>query len=274
MLEVHCAQVAVFQKVFVVNLACCSLVELLYQFCHLSICDFHLSLRETLDEGIIRHEAILSWVLLSQHFLETLNVIWGNLLTQVLKSCVLDFGLSEDLINSLENLRWDSAVSNNSGLQRLLGLGYDPVMGEAIFRSKTCLVVFDKALLYEILALFTYRLKCRMVEVEYALDNILNDLWLCSPWERNLSWKHYIEDHTHAPDVDFHIILLKENLRGNVVRRTWHCVHCCLLWKVLWKTKINHLDACHIILFVKHKIFRLDISMGNLFAVNVVQRRK
>jgi hypothetical protein len=53
MLQVHCAQVAEFQKVFVVNLACLSLIKLLYQFLNLSVRYFHLGLRETLNEGVI-----------------------------------------------------------------------------------------------------------------------------------------------------------------------------------------------------------------------------
>ena len=93
-------------------------------------------------------------------------------------------------------------------------------MSKAIFGSKTCRVVLDKALLYEVLALFTHSLECLVVEVELAFDNILNDLWLSTPWERNLSRQHNIEHNTHAPDVDFHIVLLKENLWGDVVRRS------------------------------------------------------
>ena len=93
-------------------------------------------------------------------------------------------------------------------------------MSKAIFGSKTCLVVLDKALLYEVFALFTDGLECLMVEVELTLDNILNNLWLSTPWEWNFSRQHNIEHNTHAPDVDFHIVLLKENLWGDVIRRT------------------------------------------------------
>jgi hypothetical protein len=93
-------------------------------------------------------------------------------------------------------------------------------MSKAIFGSKTCLVVLDKALLYEVLALFTHSLECLVVEMELAFDNILNDLWLSTPWERNLSRQHDIKHNTHAPDVNFHIVLLKENLWGDVVRRS------------------------------------------------------
>jgi len=158
--------------------------------------------------------------LLSQHFLETFNVVRSNLLTQVLKRCVLDFRLGENLIDSLDNRGLYSAVSDNSSLQRLLGLGDDPVMSKAIFGSKTCLVVLDKALLDEVLAFFTHGLECLMVEVELALDNILDDLRLSTPWERNFSRQHNIEHNTHAPDVDFHIVFLKENLWSDVVGRT------------------------------------------------------
>ena len=147
-------------------------------------------------------------------------------------------------------------------------------MRKAVLGSESVLVIFDQAILDQVLALLAHRLECWVIEVELALDNILDDLWFRAARERNLSGQHDVKDYSHAPNVDFHVIFLKEDLWRNVIWRARHGVHCVLLGEVLGQPKVYHLNASHIILLVKHEIFWLDISMGDLLAVQVVERRE
>jgi hypothetical protein len=103
MLQVHCTQVAVFQKVSIVYFACLGLIKLLNQFLNLSVRNFHLCLRQTPDECLIRQETSLFFVRLRQQFLEAFDVVGGHLLAEVLQSSVLDLGLNQDFVDSLED---------------------------------------------------------------------------------------------------------------------------------------------------------------------------
>jgi hypothetical protein len=147
-------------------------------------------------------------------------------------------------------------------------------MREAVLGREAVLVVLDQAILYQVLALLAHRLEGWMVEVELALNHILDDLWFRAAREWNLSGQHDIKYNSHAPNINFHIVLLEEYLWSNVIWRARHRMHRVLLREVLGQPEIYHLNACHIILLVKHEVLWLDISMRNLLAVQVVKRRE
>ena len=83
----------------------------------------------------------------------------------------------------------------------------------------TIFIVFDQAIAYKVLALFTNSLKSCMIKVELALDYILNDLRLRAPWEWHLTREHDVENDSHAPDVDLHVVLLEEYFWSDVIWR-------------------------------------------------------
>ena len=144
-------------------------------------------------------------------------------------------------------------------------------MLEAVLGSKPIGMVLDQAFLDEIFALVWDILESLMVKVEFTLYDVLNNLRLRAPWERNFSREHNVQNYSHWPNIYFHVIFLEKYLWSNVVRWSTHCVHGGLLRKIFGKPEINHFNACQIPLFVKHEILRLDVSMRDLFRVEIIQ---
>ena len=57
-----------------------------------------------------------------------------------------------------------------------------------------------------------------MVEMEITFDDIADDFELRVSWEWHLARKHDVEDDSQGPDINFRVVVLKEDLRCNVVR--------------------------------------------------------
>ena len=56
-----------------------------------------------------------------------------------------------------------------------------------------------------------------VVEVKITLNHIADDFELGVTRERHLTREHDVKNDAHRPDVNFLVVLLKENFRGNVV---------------------------------------------------------
>jgi hypothetical protein len=133
------------------------------------------------------------------------------------------------------------------------------------------LTVLDQAVVDQVFALLGDVFKGRVVEVEGALDDVVDDLRLGAAWEWHLAAQHNVQYDTHRPDVNLLGVFLQENLWRDVVRRATHGRHGLLLREIFAETEINHLDASEVVGLVEHEVLRLDVSMRNVFAVKVVQ---
>lgn len=137
--------------------------------------------------------------------------------------------------------------------------------------SNSLFEVLNQALFNQIFALIWYIIEGFMVKVELSLDDISYDFGLCPSREWYFTWKHDVQNYSHGPDIDFGIVLLEEDFGSNIVRRATHCVHGSALGIILRKTKIYHLDARKIILFVEHEVLRFDVSMWYLLTMQILQ---
>ena len=57
-----------------------------------------------------------------------------------------------------------------------------------------------------------------MIEMEVTFDNIANDFELRVSREWYFARKHNIKDDSQRPDIDFRVVVLKENFGCDVVR--------------------------------------------------------
>lgn len=113
-----------------------------------------------------------------------------------------------------------------------------------------------------------------MIKMKFSLHYILNDFRLSSSWKGHFSGEHYVKNNTHRPNVNFLIIMLKKNFGCNVIRGTTHCYHVSEPTEILRQSKINHFNACQVILLVKHEVFWFDISVRNLSLMQILECRK
>jgi hypothetical protein len=54
--------------------------------------------------------------------------------------------------------------------------------------------------------------------MEIALDDISDDFQLWVSGKGHFAREHNVKDHTKGPNVNLGVVVLKEHLRGNVVR--------------------------------------------------------
>lgn len=129
--------------------------------------------------------------------------------------------------------------------------------------------ILDQTPSNKVFTLVRHILKCWMIKMELSFYHIFNDLLFASTWEWHFSWEHDILNNTHWPNINLGIVFLQEYLWSNIVWRATHCMHCLVLWKVLGKTKINHFNACKVVLSIKHKILWFDIPMRDVSGMKI-----
>ena len=188
-----------------------------------------------------------------QSTVQILDIPWVNFLTEVHENGMSDFALLMYLLNSLDNLSSLRNTTDLPGIHNLIIWAVsllNPRMVQTLCRCDPLVIILDKASHDKILATFTYVIERGMLEMIFSFDDIVNNLWLGSSRERNLSWKHDVEDDAHRPNINWRVVGLKEDLWCNVVWRTTHRVHrfICVL-QLFWKAKIYHFNGLKIICF-------------------------
>jgi hypothetical protein len=131
--------------------------------------------------------------------------------------------------------------------------------------------VLDEALPDQILTFFGDLLESLVVEVELALDDVLDDFPLVSAREGDLAREHDVEDDAHGPNVDLLVVPLQEDFRCDVVGGATHGGHGLVIGKVLGESEVDHFDASEVVLLVDHEVLRLDVSVGDLVVVQVLE---
>lgn len=77
--------------------------------------------------------------------------------------------------------------------------------------------VLDKTLADEVFAFLRDVLEGIIVEMVLSLDDVIYYLRLSASWEWYFTRKHYVEHHSHGPNVDFAVVVLQEDLWGHVI---------------------------------------------------------
>jgi hypothetical protein len=72
--------------------------------------------------------------------------------------------------------------------------------------------------LKELLGLFGMLRERFVLEVEFTLNDVSNNLKLGVTREWNFATEHDVEHYAHRPNVNFLVVVLKENLWCNVIR--------------------------------------------------------
>ena len=58
-----------------------------------------------------------------------------------------------------------------------------------------------------------------MIKMELTFYDVINYLWLSLSRKWHFAREHDVQDNAHRPNVNFRVVILKENFRRHVVRR-------------------------------------------------------
>lgn len=90
MVDVHLTQVAVLEEFEVIYISSLSSIELCHEGLDLSLGNFHVRFGQAFDEGIACDETGTLSVLLFKDLLKAIEISWGDLLSEILESGILD----------------------------------------------------------------------------------------------------------------------------------------------------------------------------------------
>lgn len=84
--------------------------------------------------------------------------------------------------------------------------------------SEALLHVLNDQTLEELLGFFRMLRERLVLEVEFTLNDVSNNLELGVTRERNFAAQHDVEHHAHGPNINLLVVVLQENLWCDVVR--------------------------------------------------------
>lgn len=170
----------------------------------------------------------------------------------------------------LINIRFDVADHFRVQLDEivlLVALALNPRMVEGLLAGKPNVRGSLEQFCDQILRLVAHLLPHLGFHAVFAVEHIIDDVFVRFTAEGRLAAKHNVHDYTHRPDITLRRVTAFQNFRRDVVRCSVRLVHDFVRDNALCESKVDELDVTVVVLFVEQEVLRLDVTVANAVGV-------